>query len=171
MEPDKAKEILKECSGITKFVLAGGIAKVHGLQADAMNRLAELKNELPKALAQRALEEKNDVDRIKTEMAGCEEVLKDAPLTLEELTKMQAANDKRIKESQTVIEKYEYRQKYDALKNDLRSNSYSDGEVDNKLFELKKLAHNVDHYGDIQHDLERFLEELQKKYKRYRISR
>ena len=54
----KQKKYQKECAGIIKFELAGGTDKVYGSQACAKNRLVELKNELPHALAQRALEKK-----------------------------------------------------------------------------------------------------------------
>jgi len=85
MNLDEAKKTLKECSGITKICLVSAIDQVHGLQADAMKKLAELRKELPKALAQRALEKENNVNGIKIEIAKHEETLKDAPLTLEEL--------------------------------------------------------------------------------------
>ena len=92
-------------------------------------------------------------------------------MTLEELTRLQAANDKRIKEAQRVISKHECRLQYDALKEEIRANSYSEAELDSELLKLKAIAHSIDHYGDIQKDFERFVEELQGIYKGYRISR
>ena len=173
MELDEAKKVLKECAGITKFKLAAGIDKVHDLQANAMNRLAELKNKLPHALAQRVLEQENDVDSIKAEIAKLKETLADTPLTLEGLTRLQASNDEKMREANRVIERHEYRLRYDAMKNEIRANTYTEAEIDAKLFELKKIANSIDKHGGggIGHDFEEFVAEMQDKYKGYRISR
>ena len=150
MQIDKAKKVLGECTG-TKIDIKLAVSRVHGLQAHAMGRLTELNNELPKALAARSLqtpgEEEGEAKRIKAEISKNEEILKDAPLALEELARMQAANNQRIKEAQAVILKYDLMSQYETSKDDLRTNSYSEVEVGNKLCELRKLSHHVDHWG------------------------
>lgn len=173
MELDEAKKVLSECAGITKIELAFGIDQTHGLQAHAMNRLAKLKAELPKALAQRAMEKENNVDSVKAEIAKHEESLADAPLTLEGLTRLQASNDEKMREANRVIEKHESRLQYDAMKDEIRANTYTEAEIDAKLFELKKIANSIDKHGGggIGHDFEEFVAEMQDKYKGYRISR
>ena len=92
-------------------------------------------------------------------------------MTLEELTRLQAANDKRIKEAQRVILKHEHQLKYDALKDEILSSSYTEGEIDVELLKLKAIAHSIDHYGAIQKDYERFVAKVQTIYLQYRIAR
>ena len=179
LDINEAKKVLKECAGITKFKLAGGIDKVHDLQAHAKERLAKLRAELPEALASQVLGgEESEAKRIKTEIAEHEETLKDAPLTLEGLTRLQASNDEKMREANRVIEKHEFRLQYDALKDEIRASSYPDraivdddeAEINSKLNELRRIANSIDHYGDIQKDFSQFIREMQDQHKRFRIT-